>query len=259
VVLHGASSTHAEAMLPLGRALAETYRVISFDRPGHGWSDRVGGEAAASPARQAEIVRHALDRLDAGRAIVVAHSWAGAVLPNLSLDHAGAVASAVYLAPVTHPWPGGAIAWYYAPSASAYLGWLLTRTVATPAALLVTDALARAVFAPQAPPPGYIDKAQIPLALRPGAFRANAQDVAGLYAAVSAQEARYGGISVPTVIIAGDADRIVRTDIHARGLARAVAGAKLVILPGVGHMPHHAAPEVVIAEIDALAARLAPE
>jgi len=79
----------------------------------------------------------------------------------------------------------------------------------------------------------------------------------GLYAAVSAQQERYREISVPTVIIAGDADPIVRTDIHSRRLARDVPGARLVILPGVGHMPHHAAPDLVVAEIEALATRFA--
>ena len=34
-------------------------------------------------------------------------------------------------------------------------------------------------------------------------------------------------------------------------------GAKLIVLPGVGHMPHHAAPDLVTAEIEALAAGLA--
>jgi pimeloyl-ACP methyl ester carboxylesterase len=115
----------------------------------------------------------------------------------------------------------------------------------------------RAVFAPQEPPQDYVEAARIPLALRPATFQANAQDVSGLYAAVSRQRGRYPEIGVPTVIIAGDADPIVRTDIHARGLARDVPGAKLIILPGVGHMPHHAAPDVVSTEVEALAAQLA--
>jgi pimeloyl-ACP methyl ester carboxylesterase len=257
VLLHGASSTHAETMLPLGRRLAQSFRVISLDRPGHGWSDRVDGAAGASPARQAEIIGNALVKLNAERAIVVAHSWAGAVLPNLALDHADVVAGTVYLAPVTHPWPGGEIAWYYGPAAHRWVGWLLTRTLTTPAGILTMDWVVRAVFAPQEPPPDYVEAARIPLALRPSVFRANAEDVAGLYAAVASQRVRYPEIRVPTVIIAGDADTIVRTDIHARGLARDVPGAKLIVLPGVGHMPHHAAPDLVTAEIEALAAGLA--
>ena len=72
--------------------------------------------------------------------------------------------------------------------------------------------------------------------------------------AVTEQQPRYKDIRVPTVIISGSADGIVWTDVHSRGLAREVSGARLIILPGVGHMPHHAAPDRVIAEIDRLAA-----
>lgn len=254
VFLHGASSSHADPMIALGNRLADRYRVIAFDRPGHGWSDRIDGAAAAQPARQAAIIREALAALKVERAIVVAHSWAGAILPNLALDHADLVAGTVYLAPVTHPWPGAGIAWYYGPAANSRFGWLLTRTVTTPAGALTLDAVVRAVFAPQVPPPDYAEKARIPLALRPPVFQANAEDVAGLYAAVTAQQPRYRDIRVPTVIISGDADTIVWTNVHSRGLAREVPGARLIILPGVGHMPHHAAPDLVIAEIERLAA-----
>ena len=254
VFLHGASGSHADPMMALGDRLSDRYRVIAFDRPGHGWSERIAGEAAASPVRQAAIIRDALGRLGVERAIVVAHSWAGSILPNLALDHSDVVAGTVYLAPVTHPWPGGGIAWYFGPAARSWLGWLMTRTVTTPAGVLALDAVTRAVFAPQEPPPDYADKARVPLVLRPSAFQANAQDVAGLYAAVTAQHARYRDIRVPTVIVSGDADTIVWTDVHSRGLAREVPGARLIVLPGVGHMPHHAAPDLVIAEIDRLAA-----
>jgi pimeloyl-ACP methyl ester carboxylesterase len=45
----------------------------------------------------------------------------------------------------------------------------------------------------------------------------------------------------------------VSTDIHSRPFAAAVPDAKLIVLPGVGHMVQNAAPEVVVAEIEAMA------
>ena len=91
--------------------------------------------------------------------------------------------------------------------------------------------------------------------LRPGAFRANAEDVSGLYAFVVEQSRRYGAIRVPTAIVSGDADTIVWTNLHSRSLEREIPGARLVVLSGVGHMPHYAAPDIVAREIEAVAAR----
>jgi pimeloyl-ACP methyl ester carboxylesterase len=54
------------------------------------------------------------------------------------------------------------------------------------------------------------------------------------------------------VIITGDRDTVVSPHINARALAATLPSAKLVLLKDVGHMPHHAAPEIVAAAIDDL-------
>jgi pimeloyl-ACP methyl ester carboxylesterase len=255
VLIHGASSSHGDAMLAIGR-LARCYRVIAIDRPGQGWSDRIAGQEAATPARQAAIIAEALRKLDVRDAVILGHSWAGAVVPNLALDHRDVAGAIVILAGVTHPWPSRTISWYYHPAASV-LGYVFTRTLTTPLGVLLLEPTVAAVFAPQIPPEGYSRAAFIPLALRPTAFRANAQDVAVLHDAVAAQSARYSQIRVPVVIVAGEEDRIVWTDLHARSFKRDVPGTDLVILPGVGHMPHHSHPDLVIAKIEGLAAAIA--
>jgi pimeloyl-ACP methyl ester carboxylesterase len=244
-------------MATLGVRLAKRFRVVAIDRPGSGWSDRIAPDAA-SPAVQARIIRGALDRLGIARVIVVGHSWAGALATNLALDHADKVAGLVLLAPVTHPWPGGGVSWYYGP-ATSFIGTVFTHTVAAPLGRLWLKPALASVFWPQDPPPDYIETARVPLVLRPRTFEANAQDVAGLYAFVQAQSTRYRAIRTPTTILAGDADRIVSTDIHARALKREIPGAKLIVLPGVGHMPHVAAPDAIVREIESIAERaLAP-
>jgi pimeloyl-ACP methyl ester carboxylesterase len=91
------------------------------------------------------------------------------------------------------------------------------------------------------------------LLLRPAEFRANARDVAGLKAFVAAQAPRYRQIAAPVTIITGDRDRTVSPTIHSRALAEAVPHARLIILAGVGHMPHHAAPGTVAAEVGRMA------
>jgi pimeloyl-ACP methyl ester carboxylesterase len=253
LLLHGASGSSGDPAAALGERLSRRFRVIAVDRPGSGWSDRVGGADAASPATQARAIREALGRLGVARAIVVGHSWSGALALNLALDHADLVAALVLLSPVSHPWPRARISWYYRPTTFPVLGRLLTWTWTTPAGLFLMNPTLAAVFWPQVPPPDYVDRARIPLVLRPGPFRANAEDVVGLYGFVAAQNRRYGAIRVPTVIVSGDADTIVWTNLHSRSLEREIPGARLVVLPGVGHMPHYAAPDLVAREIEALA------
>ena len=58
-------------------------------------------------------------------------------------------------------------------------------------------------------------------------------------------------------IVHGDADTIVPLDIHSEPLARLLPDATLTVLPGIGHMPHHAAPDAVVAAIDRVFARAA--
>ena len=77
----------------------------------------------------------------------------------------------------------------------------------------------------------------------------------GLKQFVARQSLRLRDIVAPTAIVSGDHDDIVLTALHSLGSARAIPGARLTILPGVGHSPHHAAPEAVVAAILEVAER----
>jgi pimeloyl-ACP methyl ester carboxylesterase len=103
-----------------------------------------------------------------------------------------------------------------------------------------------------------VKKASIPLAFRPETFEANMQDFAVMYDAVFQQSARYGDIRLPTIVMAGEDDQIVWTDLHSRSIAREVPGAELILLPGIGHMPQYAEGEKVLAAIEALAESVSP-
>jgi pimeloyl-ACP methyl ester carboxylesterase len=254
VLLHGASGNLQDVNAALGALLATRYRVIMIDRPGHGWSDRPGGDDDSSPARQAALIAQALEKLGVARAILVGVSWSGALATNYALTFQERVTGLVLLAPVSHRWPGG-IAWNYRLASMPVLGPLFVRTALMLLAYPMLDRLVGAAFAPQAMPDGYPARAALALALRPGEFLANARDVANLKANVTLQAHRYGEIRVPVVIVAGDRDTTVSPDIHSKALAAAIPNAKLIILPGVGHIIHHAKAELVIGEIDAIAAR----
>ena len=73
-----------------------------------------------------------------------------------------------------------------------------------------------------------------------------------LKAAVAQQAARYSAITAPITILSGDVDKTVSTNIHSRPLAAAAPNARLIVLPGIGHMVQNAVPDLVTSEIEAM-------
>jgi pimeloyl-ACP methyl ester carboxylesterase len=250
VLIHGASSNLEAMRQPLGEMLAHNHRVILIDRPGHGWSVRER-EEDSTPEIQGRMIAEALGKLGTGPVVLVVHSWAGALGARMALDFPQLLAGLVMLAPVTHPWRGG-VGWYNTVATTPVIGRLLAYTITLPLGMALTDSGARNVFMPQTKPDDYIKNTATLLLLRPREFIANAHDLVTLKAAVAAQAPRYGEISVPTTVISGDVDKTVSTNIHSRPFTTAVPNAKLIVLPGVGHMVQNAAPDLVVAEIDAM-------
>jgi pimeloyl-ACP methyl ester carboxylesterase len=209
LLVHGASGNAADMAVALGARLAAAgFRVLSIDRPGHGWSDRVGGDASASPAAQATALRAATEALGVRRAVVVVHSLGGLAGLALALDHPDFVRALVLIAPVSHPWPGG-VAFYYRLGARRLLGAPFRRLVALPVGRLLMRRAVAAVFAPNPAPQNFVEATRLPLVLRPKHFRANCEDVAHAEAAVAAMSPRYPAIRVPTEVVTGDRDGVV--------------------------------------------------
>src|ERR1700674_2098386 len=234
VMIHGASSNLEVMRQPLGEMLARDHRVILIDRPGHGWSTRARQEDS-TPAIQGRMINAALEKLGIGPAIFVVHSWAGALGARMALDYPTRVAGLVMLAPVAYPWSGG-VGWYNDVVTTPVIGPLLAYTITLPLGLFLTGPGARTAFLPQTMPENFVRDTATPLLLRPREFLANARDLVTLKAAVREQSPRYGNIKVPAVVIAGDADTTVWPTIHSRPFAAAVRNAKLIMLPGVGHI-----------------------
>ena len=87
VMLHGNGSTTDELDASgLIEEASRKFRVLAFDRPGFGHSDRPRG-VLWSAARQADLIAAAMERLGVRSAIVFAHSWGSLVAMNLALRH----------------------------------------------------------------------------------------------------------------------------------------------------------------------------
>jgi pimeloyl-ACP methyl ester carboxylesterase len=253
-MIHGASSNLETMRQPLGDLLARQHRVILIDRPGHGWSAR-GRLDDSTPAIQGRMIDAALEKLGLSPAIFVVHSWAGALGAKIALDYPQRVAGLVMLAPVAYPWRGG-VGWYNKLVTTPVIGPLLAYTITLPLGYFLAKPGARNVFLPQIMPDDFVEKTATRLLLRPRAFLANARDLVTLKAAVTEQAPRYGNIRAPVVVITGDTDKTVSPTIHSRPFAAAVRDAKLIVLPGVGHIVQNAAPELVVREIDVMIGKL---
>ena len=249
LLIHGASGNFADLNVALSdRLSAEGFRVLSVDRPGHGWSDRVSGRDACSPARQAALLRRAAERLGVDAAIVVGHSLGGMTALSMALDWPEFVRALVLISPLSHPWPGG-VAKRYNVGAHPVLGPPFRRLLALPIGLTRMRSGVQGAFEPNSPPPRYIEATRLPLVLLPQRFLHDCEDVLRAKAAVAVLSPRYAEIRSPTEIVTGDTDSVVSPQIHSAGCARDIPGARLTTLAGVGHLPHHIAPAQIVAII----------
>jgi pimeloyl-ACP methyl ester carboxylesterase len=251
VFIHGASGNLRDQMHAFRAKLQGRAAMLFLDRPGHGYSER-GGPENAWPDGQAHAIARLMEKRGLDRAIIVGHSFGGAIAASFALEHPEKTAGLLFLAPATHPWPGG-VDWYYNVAKMPVIGWLFTRIVALPAGLLRIDSGTRFVFAPNPRPGDYIAATAPALVLRPDAFRNNATDVANLLDYVRRIQPRYSAIHTPTVIITGDTDGVVYEEIHSRGLARDIAGSELVWIRNLGHKPDYIITGLAIEALEKIA------
>jgi pimeloyl-ACP methyl ester carboxylesterase len=251
VLIHGASTSLLDFHASLVEHLSRRHRVITVDRPGHGYSERPAG-AWPSPAAQARLIHGLLVRLGVERPILVGHSWAGSVVMASLLEHPEAAGGGVLLAGGTHPWEGGVI-WYNALAGLPILGPLFAHTLPMTIGRLTVDQGIASVFAPNPVPDDYRERTGVDLTLRSRTFLANAEDIRLLSPFLAEQRRAYPSVSHPILILTGDIDTIVPAWNHAERLVREAPNAELVYLDGIGHALHHVAPERIselIAQLD---------
>lgn len=261
VLIHGASGNTRDWTLDIVPRLEARYRVIVFDRPGLGYTARVAGASMGSGrgggetiAEQAALLKDAAAALGADKPIVLGHSYGGAVALAWAVHHPDSLSALIPVAAASHRWETGLSTYYK----------ILSHPVAGPLVIpfltaFVPDAKVErevaGVFEPDAVPAGYLAHFGAGLTLRRASLRANALQRAGLLEEITALTPRYPEITVPVEILHGTADTLVWSAIHSEPLARAIPNATLTLLPGVGHMPHHAVPGEIAEAIDRAAAR----
>jgi pimeloyl-ACP methyl ester carboxylesterase len=133
------------------------------------------------------------------------------------------------------------------------LGDLLNHTVSPPLTHLTLPGTLRTMFAPHRVPDRFHHAFPKSLIPRPKQIRAMSQEGAIMVQAAAALRRHYGGVSCPSVVMTGDADRVVDPEDQSIRLAHELNEAELRIVPGAGHMVHHAVPREVAEAIDRVA------
>lgn len=254
VLLHGngVMLQDFEASGVLGLA-AERHRVIAFDRPGFGYSERPR-RTLWTPAAQAELIARALVQLGVGPAVVVGHSWGTLVALAMALKHPQVVSGLVLISGYYY----GTVRADVVPSsvpAIPLVGDAIAHTLAPLTGLLTGPIGVKASFAPAPVPENFADL-PVAMSLRPSQIRATAADTAMMVPGAMALSEHYGQLDLPVIVLAGEGDLIVHPDRHSRRLAGEVRGAELRTFPDLGHMLHYALPEQVVAAIDDVQTRL---
>lgn len=253
VFIHGASSSLYDPLYSFREKLEGRARLLFVDRPGHGASEE-GDTSNILPDGQADAIAVLMEKRGIRRAVIVGHSFGGAIAAAFAVRHPQKVAGLVFLSPAVYPWPGG-VAWYYGAASAPVTGPVFSALIVPPLGLIAINRAAQAVFAPNRVPEDYIARTKALQAINPIRFRHNAKEISALSDWARSASRNYPNIKAPTVIIAGDADEIVSPDVHARHLARDIRGSTLIVVRNLGHKSDFVGNDLAIAAIEKVSGR----
>jgi pimeloyl-ACP methyl ester carboxylesterase len=248
VFLHGnAGMIQDFASSGLISSAAARYRVIVFDRPGFGYSDRPRGTIWTAEA-QADLLHDALIQIGISRATVLGHSWGSSVAMALALKYPEFVGALILASGYFYPTARADAAILSGPSLPV-IGDVLSHTISPILARLMRPLFMRQIFGP-APVPRKFDRFPKEMALRPCQIHASAAECALMVPDAFASQKHYAKLKIPVVIVAGEEDRLININTQSGRLHRDITQSTLHRIPGVGHMVHQTATIAVMVAID---------
>ena len=248
ILLHGLGGTKI-SWLPVLGPLAERFRVVVPDLPGHGESGKPNVDY--SPRFYARAVRGLMDALDTGPAVVVGNSMGGRVALELAARSPSRTRAVALLAPSV---PG--MRWRH----------LMAFTKLFPARVGAIPFPLRQHWMEVAMHRLFADPART---IGPEALAVAAQEAIRIYHEPAARMAFFSSlrnvmterpdpfwnairrIKQPSLVIVGDGDRVVPPRLGMK-LAERLPDSTLVVLPGVGHVPQFEAPAETLEALKSL-------
>jgi pimeloyl-ACP methyl ester carboxylesterase len=257
VLLHGNGTMAKELELSgLLDLASEKYRVIAFDRPGYGYSERPRS-AIWNPITQAHLISRALQQLGIEQPVVVGHSWGTMVAIALGLEQPEYVRSLLLLSGYYYPTPRLDVA-LFSPPALPVIGDLMRYTISPLLGRLIWPAMVRKLFAPAKTPARFKNEYPVWMGLRPSQIRASAEEIALMIPSADKLSTRYHELKMPVVIMAGASDLHAIPKLHSQRLHKEFPQSELILVPEVGHMIQHTVPQQVMAALDRVAKVIPP-
>ncbi|HUZ52381.1 MAG TPA: 3-oxoadipate enol-lactonase [Streptosporangiaceae bacterium] len=231
LVLGDSLGTSRAVWDPQVPALAEHFRLLRFELPGHG-----GSAAPAGPYTIADLgagVLALLDQHGIERAAYCGISLGGMIGMWLAAEHPGRIAAL-----------GLVCSSAYLPPASAWLAradQVRTAGLASISGQSIGRWFTRA-FAEREP--------GVTAAFAADLERTDATGYAGCCAAIAGMDlrSRLGSITAPTVVIAGEQDPTTPPD-HGALIASGISGARLVVVARAAHLANVSSPDEVTAAL----------
>ncbi len=243
LLLHGTgAATHSwRALAPL---LARRFTVVAPDLPGHGFTSAPPADGMSLPG-MARLVASLLRALDLQPALIAGHSAGAAVAAQMAIDGLATPAAIMSLNGALLPLPARESVLF--PAAARLLAslpvlpWIVSRQASQP----LVDRMLAGTGSRLDPQDArlyarlFAEPRHVAAALRMMArWDLNAFDIARL--------------RTPLTLVAGERDGMIPPE-AARRLAATLPGARLVLLPGLGHLAHEEDPARIAGLIDAMA------
>lgn len=248
VLIHGLPGCATDWADTPARLVAAGYRVISYDRVGYGYSNRVEvSDDNFTFESNALELKALLAALGISKAALVGWSYGGGVAQTLArtnpelVSHVALVGS---VGPAFRPAANALRALVQSPLAIPLLTWV--GSVPPVSAALTWDSV-REAFATEAEiPDHWLPYTQAMMAL-PGTLEAFVTEQRRMDPTSLHPES----LAVPAVVIQGALDRLVPTEV-ASDLARRLPNARLVVDEAGGHMLPVTRPELIATEVSRL-------
>ena len=251
VLLHGNGSMiqdfESSGLIDLA---SRKYRVIAFDRPGYGHSDRPRS-TIWTPEAQADLIAEALAQIGIERATILGHSWGCSVAVALAHKYPDLVGGLVLASGYYYPTARADVVGMAGP-AVPLVGDAMRYAISPILSRLMWPLLMRQLFGPQ-PVPAKFASFPKTMAVRPSQIRASAAESALMVPDAFAARHTYSSLKMPISIIAGAEDRLVDAEVQSARLHRDITQSSFHRVPGAGHMVHQTATEAVMSAIEEIA------